>query len=58
MPGFYFSLDRNLETVDGFYKKKYAESSRRLRLLYDRYGSSPNPDELDQHDLDDLIAAL
>ena len=27
-------------------------------MLYDRYGSNPNPDELDQHDLDDLIAAL
>lgn len=32
-------MDRNLERVDNFYNKKYAEASRRLKALSARYGS-------------------
>lgn len=38
--GFFFSLDRNVEDVDHFYNKKYAEYARRLKLLEERYGYS------------------
>ncbi|KAI9666725.1 MAG: Glycerophosphocholine phosphodiesterase [Alyxoria varia] len=34
---FFYSLDRNLESVDAFYNRKQAEFDRRLRLLNDRY---------------------
>ncbi|KAL9059031.1 MAG: hypothetical protein Q9162_001419 [Coniocarpon cinnabarinum] len=37
LAGFFYSLDRNLETVDNFYNKKYAEVERRVKLLRDRY---------------------
>ncbi|KAJ5098385.1 hypothetical protein N7532_005386 [Penicillium argentinense] len=40
LAGFFYSLDRNVEDVDYFYNKKYAEFSRRLKLLEDRYGYS------------------
>lgn len=57
-PGFFFSLDRNLETVDQFYNKKYADFSRRLKLLEDRYGSLHQAaQQLDAEDTEDLIAA-
>ncbi|KFY43651.1 hypothetical protein V495_03865 [Pseudogymnoascus sp. VKM F-4514 (FW-929)] len=45
---FFFSLDRNLETVDEFYNRKYSKASRRLRLLENR----------DHDDLEELRAAL
>ncbi|RPB09099.1 GDPD-domain-containing protein [Morchella conica CCBAS932] len=35
---FFFELDRNLETVDSFFNKRFAESQRRLKLLQGRYG--------------------
>ncbi|KAL5347157.1 Glycerophosphocholine phosphodiesterase [Pseudogymnoascus australis] len=45
---FFFSLDRNLETVDEFYNRKYSKASRRLRLLEHR----------DHDDIEELRAAL
>ncbi|GME51202.1 hypothetical protein GTA08_BOTSDO05128 [Neofusicoccum parvum] len=56
---FFYSLDRNLEDVDGFYNKKYAESARRLKLLYDRFGqASMFSDGIDRDELEDLVGAL
>ncbi|WEW60932.1 Glycerophosphocholine phosphodiesterase [Emydomyces testavorans] len=55
LAGFFHSLDRNLEDVDHFYNKKFADCSRRLKLLEDRFGdpivSSQRPDAEDRHDL-------
>ncbi|KAF2182168.1 GDPD-domain-containing protein [Zopfia rhizophila CBS 207.26] len=56
---FFFSLDRNLEDVDGFYNKKYSEASRRLKLLHSRYGRSAQaPDGIDKDEAQDLMGAL
>ncbi|KAF2833303.1 glycerophosphodiester phosphodiesterase GDE1 [Ophiobolus disseminans] len=56
---FFFSLDRNLEDVDSFYNKKYAECARRLRLLHGRYGRAAQPPEgIDKDEVQDLIGAL
>ncbi|KAF2496339.1 GDPD-domain-containing protein [Lophium mytilinum] len=56
---FFFRLDRNLEDVDRFYNKKYAESSRRLKLLHERYGRAPRvPEGIDQDEAGDLMGAL
>jgi glycerophosphodiester phosphodiesterase len=45
--------------VDGFYNKKYAESTRRLKLLHDRYGRAPRvPEGIDQDEAGDLMGAL
>lgn len=52
-------MDRNLENVDSFYNKKYAEVSRRLKALTTRYGGAndaPYGDHLDE--LTDLVGAL
>jgi len=52
-------LDRNLEDVDHFYNKKYQDFSRRLKLLEDRYGMSPQAAvQLDPDEREDLLAAL
>lgn len=57
--GFFYTLDRNLEDVSYFYNKKLAESSRRLKLLEDRYGRSASAiQELDAEERQDLMAAL
>ncbi|PNS14692.1 Glycerophosphodiester phosphodiesterase GDE1 [Sphaceloma murrayae] len=56
---FFYALDRNLEDVDFFYNKKYGEFSRRLRLLYDRYGQTTKiQEEMDKEELEDLMGAL
>lgn len=56
---FLYTLDRNLEDVDAFYNKKYAETSRRIKLLRDRYGSlSTTPEGVDQDEVEDLVGAL
>ncbi|KAJ6102519.1 hypothetical protein N7486_004946 [Penicillium sp. IBT 16267x] len=60
--GFFYSLDRNVEDVEYFYNKKYAEYSRRLKLLEDRYGYSmeglhPLEPE-DRHDLREALLDL
>ncbi|KAG0639665.1 glycerophosphodiesterase GDE1 [Tuber brumale] len=34
---FFFELDRNLESVDSFFNKRFAEYQRRLNLLHGRY---------------------
>lgn len=48
--------------MDSFYNKKYADFSRRLRLLYDRYGSatakSSAESTLDREEMEDLMGAL
>lgn len=55
---FFYTLDRNLEDVDGFYNKKYADAARRLRLLYNRYGKTLPADGMDQDEVEDLMGAL
>lgn len=55
---FFYYLDRNLEDVDGFYNKKYADAARRLRLLHERYGKTVPAEEMDQDEVEDLIGAL
>lgn len=57
--GFFHTLDRNLEDVDHFYNKKFQDFSRRLKLLDERYGLSPQATaQLDQDEHEDLLAAL
>ncbi|KAI9832298.1 MAG: hypothetical protein M1819_004476 [Sarea resinae] len=59
LAGFFYSLDRNLEDVDHFYNKKFADSARRLKLLQDRYGIFAGiPDGLDRDEVEDLMGAL
>ncbi|KAL1311879.1 hypothetical protein AAFC00_001951 [Neodothiora populina] len=57
---FFYALDRNLEDVDSFYNRKYADFSRRLRLLYDRYGQATHAPEgtIDRDEMEDLMGAL
>ncbi|KAL8750553.1 MAG: hypothetical protein Q9199_006987 [Rusavskia elegans] len=56
---FFYSLDRNLEDVDAFYNKKYADAARRLKLLQDRYGRvTESPNIMDKDELEDLMGAL
>ncbi|KAI9803355.1 MAG: Glycerophosphocholine phosphodiesterase [Piccolia ochrophora] len=56
---FFFSLDRSVEDVDGFYNKKFLESARRLKLLQDRYGVSTEvPPTIDRHEIEELMGAL
>ncbi|KAL6704796.1 Glycerophosphocholine phosphodiesterase [Coniothyrium glycines] len=56
---FFFSLDRNLEDVDSFYNRKYADCARRLRLLHGRYGRAAQmPDGIDKDEAQDLMGAL
>ncbi|KAL2829925.1 Glycerophosphoryl diester phosphodiesterase family-domain-containing protein [Aspergillus cavernicola] len=58
LAGFFYSLDRNLEDVDHFYNKKYADFSRRLKLLAGRYAQPLDGSHLDSEDVEDLLAAL
>ncbi|KAI1340013.1 glycerophosphodiester phosphodiesterase GDE1 [Xylariaceae sp. FL0016] len=56
---FFFALDRNLEDVDSFYNKKFSEAHRRLKLLQDRYGTSPDVvADLDDQEAEELMGAL
>ncbi|KAH6621131.1 Glycerophosphoryl diester phosphodiesterase family-domain-containing protein [Chaetomium sp. MPI-SDFR-AT-0129] len=56
---FFFDLDRNLEDVDSFYNKKFADACRRLKVLQDRYGSSPDVvANLDDDEIEELMGAL
>ncbi|KAJ4306986.1 Glycerophosphocholine phosphodiesterase [Collariella sp. IMI 366227] len=56
---FFFELDRNLEDVDSFYNKKFADASRRLKTLQDRYGNSPaDVATLDDDEIEELMGAL
>ncbi|OAA70377.1 glycerophosphodiester phosphodiesterase GDE1 [Cordyceps fumosorosea ARSEF 2679] len=55
----FFALDRNLEDVDSFYNKKYAEACRRLNLLQDRYGRMPDVvATLDDDEVEEVMGAL
>ncbi|CAG8125952.1 unnamed protein product [Penicillium salamii] len=59
LAGFFYSLDRNVEDVDYFYNKKYAEFARRLKLLEERYGySMEGRHPLEPEDRHDLREAL
>ena len=52
-------MDRNLEDVDRFYNKKYADAARRLKLLHERYGYPHDvANGIDKDDLEDLMGAL
>ncbi|KAL1843643.1 hypothetical protein VTJ49DRAFT_625 [Mycothermus thermophilus] len=56
---FFFELDRNLEDVDSFYNKKFADACRRLKVLQDRYGTSPDVvSNLDDDETEELMGAL
>jgi glycerophosphodiester phosphodiesterase len=45
--------------VDTFYNKKYAEVSRRLKLLHDRYGRlTQSSDGIDKDEFEELMGAL
>ncbi|KAH6676133.1 glycerophosphodiester phosphodiesterase GDE1 [Plectosphaerella plurivora] len=56
---FFFALDRNLESIDAFYNKKFADAVRRLNLLHDRYGRVPEAvANLDQDEVEELTGAL
>lgn len=55
----FFALDRNLEDVDSFYNKKYAEACRRVDLLQDRYGRVPDVvATLDEDEVEEVMGAL
>ncbi|KAJ5932263.1 hypothetical protein N7516_006752 [Penicillium verrucosum] len=59
LAGFFYNLDRNVEDVDYFYNKKYAEFARRLKLLEERYGySMEGRHPLEPEDRHDLREAL
>ncbi|RPA85067.1 glycerophosphocholine phosphodiesterase Gde1 [Ascobolus immersus RN42] len=53
---FFFSLDRDLETVDSFYNKRLAEFERRYRLVDSRY--SLHPPQFDKDEIRELFTAL
>ncbi|GAB7343062.1 hypothetical protein MBLNU457_1148t2 [Dothideomycetes sp. NU457] len=58
---FFYALDRNLEDVDTFYNRKYAELSRRLKLLHERYGEATqnrSQEGMDREEMEDLMGAL
>ncbi|KAK0651454.1 Glycerophosphoryl diester phosphodiesterase family-domain-containing protein [Cercophora newfieldiana] len=56
---FFFALDRNLEDVDSFYNKKFADACRRLKMLQDRYGQTPDAAaSLDDDEVEELMGAL
>ncbi|TVY64324.1 Glycerophosphodiester phosphodiesterase GDE1 [Lachnellula suecica] len=56
---FFFSLDRNLDTVDGFYNKKFADASRRLKLLQERYAiTEEGLAALDRSEIEEIMGAL
>ena len=58
-PEFFYFCDRNLEDVDNFYNKKYADAARRLKLLQDRYGKYNSlPTGMSKDDVEDLMGAL
>ena len=45
--------------MDAFFNKKYAEITRRIKLLRDRYGSLSNvPEGFDQDEVEDVMRAL
>ncbi|KAK7206378.1 glycerophosphocholine phosphodiesterase Gde1 [Myxozyma melibiosi] len=56
---FFYSLDRNLETVDSFYNKRLADCGRRLKILTDRFTPfTLKRSDYDRDDLEDLVGAL
>lgn len=56
---FFFSLDRNVDTVDEFYNKKFADAMRRLKLLQERYPTSKQGLEtFDSNEIEELMGAL
>jgi glycerophosphodiester phosphodiesterase len=48
-----------LEDVDSFYNKKFTDACRRLKLLQDRYGSTPDVvNNMDDDEVEELMGAL
>ncbi|KAI9754694.1 MAG: methyltransferase protein [Chaenotheca gracillima] len=59
LAGLFFKLDRNVEGVSTFYDRKYAEASRRLSLLQERYErSSETSAGIHKNEIDDFMGAL
>ncbi|KOS22534.1 Glycerophosphodiester phosphodiesterase GDE1 [Escovopsis weberi] len=55
----FFALDRNLEDVDAFFNKKFAEAVRRVNLLQNRYGRVPDAvAHLDEDEIEEVMGAL
>ena len=49
-------MDRNVETVNAFYNRKFAEVNRRFRVLRDRYGDGKTIRQLaSKEEVDDLL---
>ncbi|RKF82953.1 Glycerophosphocholine phosphodiesterase GDE1 [Golovinomyces cichoracearum] len=56
---FLFHLDRNLEVVDSFYNRKFADACRRLKVLQERYSTSRlATSALDNGENDEVISVL
>jgi glycerophosphodiester phosphodiesterase len=54
-----FFLDRNLEDVNDFYNRKFADASRRVQVLSDRYSTSAEAiNMLDRNEFEELMGAL
>ena len=54
---FFYVLDRNVETVDAFYRKKVNELQRRFGILFERSNTSIHA-KVDMSDMEDLVAAF
>ncbi|POS87481.1 hypothetical protein EPUL_002344 [Erysiphe pulchra] len=56
---FLFYLDRNLEDVENFYNKKFADISRQLKVLGERYGNSRQAfNSMDNSESNEVVRAL
>ncbi|RKF59887.1 Glycerophosphocholine phosphodiesterase GDE1 [Erysiphe neolycopersici] len=56
---FLFYLDRNLEDVDNFYNKKFADVSRQLKVLGERYGTSREAfNSMDNSESNEIVRVL
>lgn len=59
---FFYELDRSLEDIDAFFKKRAAEIRRRLHLLEARYHIGPVSDlvplELPSDEWEELVSAM
>jgi glycerophosphoryl diester phosphodiesterase/ankyrin repeat protein len=56
LAGFFFSLDRNLEEVDDFYNRQYAEHERRLKKITMIVTSLS--DDVEGEEIDEIIGVL
>ncbi|CDK28926.1 unnamed protein product [Kuraishia capsulata CBS 1993] len=56
LAAFFYALDRNIERVDDFYNKQYAEYDRRLKKLSSILGIKTGA--IDDEDAEELVGAL